>query len=142
VRPHVHARTVRGASRALAMAIAFGFSRRDRGVLVRNSRIRGSPREPSPEVITMSGRRHSAPRPGQAPPASAPAACKPVLHLPSRRPSQNGRETLWPNVIGCHYPTRQPEPTDLPESAPPPRDLRTTQKEKADIRPQVRATSV
>jgi len=65
VRPHVHARTVRGASRALAMAIAFGFSRRDRGVLVRNSRIRGSPREPSPEVITMSGRRHPAPRPGQ-----------------------------------------------------------------------------
>jgi hypothetical protein len=55
VRPHVHARTVRGASRALAMAIAFGFSRRDRGVLVRNSRIRGSPREPSPEVITMWG---------------------------------------------------------------------------------------
>ena len=35
MRPHVHARTVRGASRALTMAIAFGFSRRDRGVLVK-----------------------------------------------------------------------------------------------------------
>ena len=65
MRPHVHARTVRGASRALTMAIAFGFSRRDRGVLVRNSRIRGSPREPSPEVITVAGGRHPAPRPGQ-----------------------------------------------------------------------------
>jgi hypothetical protein len=27
MRPHVHARTVRGASRALTMAIAFGFLR-------------------------------------------------------------------------------------------------------------------
>jgi hypothetical protein len=100
----------------------------DRGVLVRNSRIgspsvRGvlpsadarllasSPRAPSPEVITAAGgatlRRDLVNVPARF---GAPAR-KPVLHLPAHWPSQNGWETLCPNVIGYHHPTRRPEPT-------------------------------
>ena len=39
-------------------------------------------------------------------------ARKTVLHLPVHWPSQNGWETLCPNVIGYRHPTRQPESTD------------------------------